>query len=33
MINKVFRRYDRKGREITFGSKYEVTIDEHVQFL
>ncbi|CAD8174169.1 unnamed protein product [Paramecium octaurelia] len=31
--DQMFRRYDRKGREITFGSKYEVTIDEHVQFL
>ncbi|CAD8072494.1 unnamed protein product [Paramecium sonneborni] len=30
---QMFRRYDRKGRQIVFGSKYEVTIDEHVQFL
>ncbi|CAD8066206.1 unnamed protein product [Paramecium sonneborni] len=30
---QMFRRYDRKGRQIAFGSKYEVTIDEHVQFL
>ncbi|CAK64194.1 unnamed protein product (macronuclear) [Paramecium tetraurelia] len=31
--DQMFRRYDRKGRQIAFGSKYEVTIDEHVQFL
>ncbi|CAD8154068.1 unnamed protein product [Paramecium pentaurelia] len=30
---QMFRRYDRKGRQIAFGSKYEVTIDEHVQYL